>query len=249
MPTSSTNSSVTSPPAIGLRRVSKLFGSFVALRDVTLALPAGSSVMLLGPNGAGKSTLLKLLAGLARPSYGEVLTLGESPAAMRGRVAYMGHSTTLYDDLTGPENLHYLLGLQRPQLTATQRQQHVAAALDEVGLDPRNPRRLGEYSQGMRQRAALARVLLTSPELLLLDEPFSNLDVSSVEMMLARLHRYMRDQPDGTPRTLLLTTHQAELARPLVQRTLILRDGRLTEDDAFTASRVAAQPMPERPAR
>lgn len=229
--------------------MSKLFGSFVALRDVSLSLPAGSSVMLLGPNGAGKSTLLKLVAGLARPSYGDVLTLGLPSAAVRGQVAYMGHSTMLYDELTGPENLNYLLGLQRPQLTALQREQHVAAALVEVGLDPHNPRRLGEYSQGMRQRAALARVLLTSPGILLLDEPFSNLDVSSVEMMIARLHRYMSDQPDVAPRTLLLTTHQAELARPLVQRTLTLRDGRLTEDEARIAPRQVAPHTSEHPAR
>ncbi len=248
MSSPSTKPSSQLTPAIELRRVSKLFGSFVALRDVSLMLSAGSSVMLLGPNGAGKSTLLKLLAGLARPSYGDVFTLGESPTTMRGRVAYMGHSTMLYDELTGPENLNYLLGLQRPKLSATQREQHVTAALAAVGLDPGNPRRLGEYSQGMRQRAALARVLLTAPEILLLDEPFSNLDVSSVEMMIARLHRYMSDRPDGTLRTLLLTTHQAELARPLVQRTLTLRDGRLTEDDSSSAPRVVAQAIPERPA-
>ncbi len=229
------NALATSPPeqgpAIELIRLSKLYDSFVALRDVSLVLPAGSSVMLLGPNGAGKSTMLKLLAGLARPSYGDVRLFGQPASSLRGRVAYMGHSTMLYDELTGPENLVYLLGLQRPDLSSSQRKIYVATALTEVGLDATNPRRLGEYSQGMRQRAALARVLLTAPDILLLDEPFSNLDVASIEMMINRLRRYMgessHDGSGGAPRTLLLTTHQAELARPLVQQKITLRDGRL----------------------
>ncbi len=226
------------PPAVELRRVSRLYGSFVALRDVSLVLAAGSSVVLLGPNGAGKSTLLKLLAGLAQPSYGEVRTFGEVPAALRGRIAYMSHSTMLYDELTAPENLLYLLGLQRPELTGVQRTQHVAQALEEVALDPHNTRRLGEYSQGMRQRASLARVLLCDPDLLLLDEPFSNLDTASADAMVHRLQRYLAEpSPNGTPRTLLLTTHQAELARPLAQQTLMLRDGRLA--DAAEAQRAA----------
>lgn len=231
-------------PAIEVLRVSKLYGSFVALRDVSLRLPAGSSVMLLGPNGAGKSTLLKLLAGLARPSYGEIRLFGQPPSTLRGRIAYMGHSTMLYDELTGPENLTYFLGLQRPDLPPVQRKDHVVAALTEVGLDANNPRRLGEYSQGMRQRAALARVLLTSPEILLLDEPFSNLDVSSVQMMIRRLHKHMSEPSErGSQHTLLLTTHQADLAQPLVQQTLTLRDGRL-EQPSSGARNTTARPEP-----
>ncbi len=217
-------------PAIAVEHVSKIYGSFVALRDLSLTLGAGTSVVLLGPNGAGKSTLLKLLAGLANPSYGEIRIFGQPPASLRGRIAYMGHQTMLYDELTGPENLEYFLGLQRPDLTTQQRKQHVLNALREVALDPANPRRLAEYSQGMRQRASLARVLLTDPDLLLLDEPFSNLDTASIAAMLARLQRYRAQPAPGTvPRTLLLTTHQAELARPLAQQTLILRDGRIVE--------------------
>ena len=216
------------PIAIALRHVSQLFGSFVALRDISLDLPAGSSVVLLGPNGAGKSTLLKLIAGLMTPAYGEVLVFGQPPAHGRGRIAYMSHSTMLYDDLTGPENLDYLLGLHRPGLSKAARATHVAAGLTAVGLDPANPRRLAEYSQGMRQRASLARVMLTEPDLLLLDEPFSNLDIASAHAMIVRLETYLM-QP-GTAnlrRTLLLTTHQAELARPLAKLTLTVEAGRL----------------------
>ena len=216
-------------PAVVLHRVSKLYGDFVALRDVSLTLAAGSSVVLLGANGAGKSTLLKLLAGLTQPSYGEVRLWAKRAETVRGRVAYMSHQTMLYDELTGVENLTYFLGLQRPELARGWRSEHVATALNSVGLDPANPRRLAEYSQGMRQRAALARTLLTDPDLVLLDEPFSNLDTASAEAMIAQLQRYLRQPGTGNlPRTLLLTTHQAELARPLAQQTWTLSDGRLT---------------------
>ena len=222
-------------PAISLTRVSQLFGSFVALRDVSLTLAAGSSVVLLGPNGAGKSTLLRALAGLSLPTYGDVRVFGERPSELRGRIAYMSHSTMLYDELTGAENLDYLLGLQRPELNALERKQVVAKGLAQVGLDPANARRLSEYSQGMRQRASLARVLLVEPDLLLLDEPFSNLDVGSAQAMILRLQAYL-NQPSGTEaqRTLLLTTHQAELAQPLAKMTLTMNAGRLilSEGDA-----------------
>jgi heme ABC exporter ATP-binding subunit CcmA len=220
-------------PVIVLQRVSKLYGSFVALRDVSLSLAAGSSVVLLGPNGAGKSTLLKLVAGLQRPSYGEVRVLGGDPQHARGRTAYMGHSSMLYDELTAPENLFYALGLHRPDLPATQRKQRVTKALEDVGLDPSNTRRVGEFSQGMRQRAALARVLLTDPDLLLLDEPFSNLDTASVAAMVSRLQRYCSSaSPESAGRTLILTTHQADVARPLARQTLTLRDGQLVNTGA-----------------
>jgi ABC-type multidrug transport system ATPase subunit len=222
MPLSTSNTA--DPPAVQLDRVSRLFGGFVALREVSLALPSGASVVLLGENGAGKSTLLKLVAGLQSATYGSVAVFGDAPREGRGRVAYMSHATMLYDELTGMENLGYfarLLESAEPEITA-------AEGLRAVGLDPANPRRVGEYSQGMRQRAALARVLLGEPDLLLLDEPFSNLDVGSAQSMIERLLGYVA-QPgtDGIARTLLLTTHQAELARPLAKTTITLRSGRI----------------------
>lgn len=228
-------------PAVALDRVSRLFGSFVALRELTLSLPAGASVMLLGENGAGKSTLLKLVAGLQSASYGTVQVFGAAPRLHRTRIAYMSHATMLYDELTGPENLRYfaaLCGLADPTQAA-------AAALQAVALDPANPRRVGEYSQGMRQRTALARTLLGAPDLLLLDEPFSNLDVGSAARMIERLLGYLREPgTDGQPRTLLFTTHQAELAQPLARTTVTLAAGRLASvsgEPLLPAAEVAAR--------
>ncbi|MBW4037546.1 MAG: ABC transporter ATP-binding protein [Acidobacteria bacterium] len=219
-------------PAVQLHRVSRLYGSFVALRDLSLALQPGSSVVMLGENGAGKSTLLKLIAGLASPSYGHITVFGDTPQNQRGRIAYMSHSTMLYDELTGLENLTYFASLTTQTLHRTLLEHLAADAMRQVGLDPAinnlSSRRVGDYSQGMRQRASLARVLLSDPDLLLLDEPFSNLDVASAQSMIQRLHAYIA-QPgqNGIPRTLLLTTHQAQLASSLAHSTLTLREGRL----------------------
>ena len=215
-------------PAVELNRVSRLYGSFVALREISVSLAAGSSVVMLGENGAGKSTLLKVIAGLQSASYGTVSIFGEPPRDQRGVIAYMSHSTMLYDELTGTENLTYFGSLHTEGVGRATLREKAAEALVEVGLDPANARRVGEYSQGMRQRASLARVLLSEPDLLLLDEPFSNLDVGSAQSMITRLLAYVA-QPSrsGVARTLLLTTHQAELARPLAQSTLTLSAGRL----------------------
>lgn len=204
-------------PAVEIANVSRVFGNFAALRNISLTIPVGSSVVILGENGAGKSTLLRLIAGLVSPSHGSLYVFGERGRSHR--LAYMSHETMLYDELTALENLRYFAALQTSPLTPEQ-------ALHEVGLDPAIPRRVGEYSQGMRQRASLARVLLTQPDLLLLDEPFSNLDVASANHMVELLTNYVRTSgTSGQTRTLLLTTHQAGLARPLARTTLTLHSG------------------------
>jgi len=218
--------------AVHLERVSRLYGSFVALRDITVTLAAGSSVVMLGENGAGKSTLLKVIAGLTSPSYGIVSVFGEKPQDQRGRIAYMSHATMLYDEMTGLENLTYFGSLHAGGVKRAVLEERAAEALRQVGLDPGagllRTRRVGEYSQGMRQRASLARVLLSEPDLLLLDEPFSNLDVGSAQSMIERLLVYVaKPSKSGLARTLLLTTHQAQLAQPLAQATLTLSQGRL----------------------
>jgi ABC-type multidrug transport system ATPase subunit len=218
------------PAAVQLDRVSLLFGSFVALREVTLTLSAGASVVLLGENGAGKSTLLRLISGVASPSFGSISVLGDTPRNRRGRIALMGHASQLYDELTALENLAFFASLHNPAPAAVLRDR-AEQALREVALDPANPRRVGEYSQGMKQRTALARVLLTEPSLLLLDEPFSNLDMASAQSMIARMQQWLAAAPNQAPRTLILTTHQAELARPLARTTITLNAGQLVSQE------------------
>ena len=207
--------------------VSKLFGYFAALRQITADLEPGRCYVLIGENGAGKSTLLRILAGLLRPSFGTVKIFslsdpgGIEPHEARARIGYMSHAPMLYDELTAQENLSYFRSLYpgRPCLTP-------AEALHQVGLDPDLPRTLGQYSQGMRQRTSLARVLLPVPELLLLDEPFSNMDVESARQMVELLAGFRHSS-----RTIVLTTHQRETASPIADYVLTLRAGRLASFD------------------
>jgi heme ABC exporter ATP-binding subunit CcmA len=201
---------------VELDSVAKLYGTFAALRRVTLRLERGRCYVLLGENGAGKSTLLRILAGLLKPSHGTVRVFEDiAPDQARGRIGYMSHAPMLYDQLTGEENLRYFAGLYQERACLTPSQ-----ALAAVGLDPALKRPIAQYSQGMRQRASLARVLLSRPELLLLDEPFSNMDQASAHQMLALLQRV---RAEG--RTIVLTTHQRELAEPIADFLITLQAG------------------------
>jgi ABC-type multidrug transport system ATPase subunit len=201
-----------------LDAVSKLFGSFAALRQVSVDLEPGRCYVLIGENGAGKSTLLRILAGLLRPSFGTVKVFGgHEPHEVRERIGYMSHAPMLYDELTGQENLRYFASLYpgRPCLAPSE-------ALRQVGLDPDLTRTLGQYSQGMRQRTSLARVLLPVPELLLLDEPFSNMDLESARQMVELLASFRHGS-----RTIVITTHQRDLAAPIADWVLALKAGRV----------------------
>jgi heme ABC exporter ATP-binding subunit CcmA len=201
-----------------LENVSKLFGSFAALRQVSVDLEPGRCYVLIGENGAGKSTLLRILAGLLRPTHGKVTVFGTfDPHDARERIGYMSHAPMLYDELTAQENLRYFASLYPGRACLSP-----AEALLQVGLDPALNRPLGHYSQGMRQRTSLARVLLSLPELLLLDEPFSNMDVESVRQMVELLAGFRRHN-----RTIIITTHQRESAAPIADWILALRAGRV----------------------
>ena len=207
-------------PALCARvvEVSKLFGSFAALRQVSVDFEPGRCYVLLGENGAGKSTLLRVLAGLLRPTFGKVKVFGDNePQQARARIGYMSHAPMLYDELTATENLRYFASLYAGRECLSPEE-----VLRQVGLDPALNRILGQYSQGMRQRTSLARVLMPVPELLLLDEPFSNMDVESVRQMVELLATFRHSS-----RTIVLTTHQREHAAPIADWVLTLRAGRV----------------------
>jgi heme ABC exporter ATP-binding subunit CcmA len=207
-----------SAPVATVQDVSKLYGRFAALRHVSATFEPGRCYLLLGENGAGKSTLLRVLAGLLRPTLGTVRVLDRPAGEARGSIGYMSHTTMLYDELTARENLEYTAKLYEAQQCLSP-----DGALQMVGLDPALTRPVGQYSQGMRQRTSLARVLLSQPALLLLDEPFSNMDRASAERMLALLTELR-----GAGRTIVLTTHQRELAEPMADLVLMMQSGALT---------------------
>jgi len=210
-----------SEPAVVLQGISKLFGRFAALHDLSVTLPAGRIYALLGENGAGKTTLLRIIAGLARPSRGTVRVLGGSDArAVSARIGYMAHATLLYDELTARENLDYFRGLYPAAQLASIEELLTMVGLEHVDLK----RRVGQYSQGMKQRLALARAMLARPDLLLLDEPFSNVDSGSIAMMSTLLGT-LRDR--GA--TLIVVTHQLDAMARVADEWITLHAGTIVK--------------------
>lgn len=180
----------------------KQFGRFAALRGVTAEFAGGKLYAILGDNGAGKTTLLRTLAGLNHASGGQIKILGATKFHdICDQVGYMAHPSLLYDEMSGMENLAYFAQLYG--ITDGSRSAEVIRA---VGLDPTLARPVGQYSQGMRQRMSLARALLNDPKILLLDEPFSNVDLHSASDMV-HLLAGLRDQG----KTIFVVTHQASL--------------------------------------
>jgi heme exporter protein A len=167
------------PPAIELDGLTRRYGERVALKDVSLAVPAGATLVVFGPNGAGKSTLLRVLATLLRPHAGSARVLGHAlPGegwAVRGRVGLLGHEPLLYRDLSGRQNLAFHARLHGVALD------RAWALIERVGLTPRADDKVHTYSRGMVQRLAVCRAVLHEPDLLLLDEPRANLDPAAAE--------------------------------------------------------------------
>ena len=171
-------------PAIRVADLRRDYGDRPALDGVGFELPAGASLVVLGPNGAGKTTLLRILATLLRPSGGEISVLGCSLPneawKLRGKIGYLGHEPLLYRDLSGRENLRFQARLHG--IGAEAAEARIEEVLRAVGMQRRADERVVELSAGMRQRLSICRCVLHEPELLLLDEPDSNLDVEGREL-------------------------------------------------------------------
>jgi len=196
-------SSVPMPPAVVVTDLVKQFGRFAALRGVSAEFSGGKLYAILGDNGAGKTTLLRALAGLTPPTRGIISMLGATDLrSVCGQMGYMAHPSLLYDDMSGMENLGYFAGLYDVHNI----DQRCAEVIRAVQLDPSLTRPVGQYSQGMRQRMSLARALLNDPKILLLDEPFSNVDLRSAQEMVSLLTG-LRD----AGKTIFVVTHQASL--------------------------------------
>jgi heme exporter protein A len=214
-------------PLLAARGLRRSFGRVRVLHDISLSLAPGEVLAVAGPNGAGKSTLLRVLAGLMRPTAGEVRVLGRplqgDAAELRRAIGLLSHQTLLYDDLTLLENLTFaarLYGLSGPVEVARE-------ALEAAGLASRagdSPRRL---SRGLLQRAAIARALLHGPRVLLLDEPFTALDAASADRLRATLTA-RRDEQRG----LVVVTHHLAEVWDLATRVAVLVEGRWACDEA-----------------
>ena len=207
-------------PAVAVAALRRDYGERTALDGVGFELAAGESLVVLGPNGAGKTTLLRVLATLLRPSGGEVRVLGCSLPReawkLRGRVGYLGHEPLLYRDLSGRENLRFHARLHG--IDGDRAETRIAELLAAVGMDRRADERIAELSAGMRQRLAVCRCVLHEPELLLLDEPDSNLDAEGRELARALIG-------PGSGRTRVVVTHDPERFLPEADRVLRLGIG------------------------
>jgi ABC-type multidrug transport system ATPase subunit len=210
-----------------VRGLIKQFGRFAALRGVSAEFDAGRFHAILGDNGAGKTTLLRALAGLAAPTEGTISIFGKSPREACREIGYMAHPSLLYDEMSGMENLRYFA-----RLYGIVGDGPCARAIRAVGLDPELTRGVGQYSQGMRQRMSLARAILHDPKVLLLDEPFSNVDVHSAREMVGLL-RGMRN----AGKTIFVVTHQASLLEGVADEFVWMQAGQIVDRSLSSTGR------------
>jgi sulfate/thiosulfate transport system ATP-binding protein len=212
--------------SIAVRQITKRFGAFTALEDVSLEVPTGSLTALLGPSGSGKSTLLRVIAGLERPDTGEVLIADEDVTErvpQRRDVGFVFQHYAAFKHMTVYDNVAFGLKIRkRPRAEIRER---VGELLRLVGLEALAKRYPAQLSGGQRQRMGLARALAVDPKVLLLDEPFGALDArvrKELRLWLRRLH-------DETHTTTVIVTHDQEEAMEVADRVALMNAGRIEQ--------------------
>ncbi|MGY2895964.1 heme ABC exporter ATP-binding protein CcmA [Deinococcus sp. UYEF24] len=208
-------------PAVQLRGIWLRLGRDAVLRGLDLDVQAGEAVTLLGRNGAGKSTLLRLIASALSSTRGEGRIFGydlNDRRAVRDHIHLLGHDLGLYPDLTPRENLAFALKMHAQT-------GDIDTALERADLTRAAERRVRFLSAGMRKRLALTRLALLSRPLVLVDEPFANLDAEGRELAIA-----LMGQAKAAGSTLIVAAHEPELSLRVAPRALILEDGQLLEN-------------------
>ncbi len=208
---------------VGLQRK---FGDLVAIEELNLTVERGESLAILGPNGAGKTTLIKILSTLIRPTSGTVKINGfditEEAEKVKRQIGVVSHNSFLYEELTAKENLEFyskLYGVSDSKINSL---------LDTVGLQFRADDLVGTFSRGMLQRLSIARSVLHEPEVLLLDEPTTGLDVKSKHTFF----KMIKEQNQGG-KTVVLTTHHLEEAEELCQKVVIMDRGKVIKSGSI----------------
>jgi len=209
-------------PAVDASGIARRFGVTWVLRGIDLRLGAGEVLGLLGANGTGKSTFLRIVGTLLRPHAGAVRVFGKDAVrdadAVREVVAYMAHAPGLYDNLTARENLRFAAEMLDRDNSA------VDAVLERVGLADAANETVRAFSSGMQRRLAIGRLLLARPRLLLLDEPYSNLDQSGIELMNAIISEHA--ESGGAA---IVVVHEIAPAAEVLDRTLTIASGRIAQ--------------------
>ncbi|HET9295489.1 MAG TPA: heme ABC exporter ATP-binding protein CcmA [Candidatus Binatia bacterium] len=217
-----------------VKKLSKAYGFFWALKDLNLDLPPGELVALLGPNGAGKTTLLKLIAGLIPPSLGKIeldrMPFSHANGSSRAQIGLLAPAAHLYEDLTVRENLEFFTSLYGWKQDAG----NISSALASVDLSDRADEFVSTLSSGMKCRLSIAKWALLNPGLLLLDEPYGVLDGSGVDLLEEFLKAHCRKG-----NLVILASHHVSRVLKICSRAIILHQGRMT----FNAPR--QQPWPD----
>ena len=212
-------------PLLSTEQVSKRFGYRTIFQQVTFDLFPEEFILLIGNNGTGKSTLFRLLCSLSHPSSG-TLRFNSCPyreclPEVRRNIGFLGHDSRLYPDLSAMENLHIFGTLYNiPEL-----EQRINSVLDEVGLVMAKTLPVRTYSSGMTKRLMIAHMILIQPKVLLLDEPYTGLDPSSVEWFQTHLKQFRKSGG-----AIMLITHQLDLGLELADRVLVLHQQHLLRD-------------------
>ena len=212
--------------AIRLEGVTKRFGDFVAVDDISLTIPEGEFFSLLGPSGCGKTTTLRMLAGFEVPTEGRILLHGEAvenvpPYERDTNMVFQSYA--LFDHLNIEDNVAF--GLRRRKVSKEEIRDRVAAALELVDMTKRAQARTDELSGGQRQRIALARALVNRPKVLLLDEPLGALDLKLRRQMQVELKQIQRE----VGITFVFVTHDQEEALSMSDRIAVMTEGRVAQ--------------------
>lgn len=208
---------------IEVSNVSRVFGTFRAVNDVSFSIPTGQIVGLLGPNGAGKTTTMRMITGFLKPTSGTIKIDGtditENPVESKRKIGYMPESAPLYGDMIVDDYLRYIARMQ-------QQAENVKVPLlcKECGLEEVMHKNIGELSRGYRQRVGLAHALMNDPEILILDEPTSGLDPNQVEDVRALIKEI------GKTRTVIISTHILSEVEMLCSHVIIISGGKLVAD-------------------
>jgi ABC-2 type transport system ATP-binding protein len=213
-----------------LKHVTKRYPTTTAVKDVSFIVRGGEVTGYLGLNGSGKSTTLKMITGLIQPTEGEILFEGESierdPMSYRRRLGYVPEEPHLYPHLTGAEYLEMVGQLRGiPQRALMEK---IDALLKLLSLDEDRFVSISSYSKGMRQKVLLIGALLHNPDLVLLDEPFSGLDVKSAIVL-----RSLISELAARGKTVLFSSHELETVERVSERVIILHKGRVAADDSI----------------
>lgn len=206
--------------ALTISNVTKRFGSFVAVDDFSLRVPAGQVLGFLGPNGAGKTTTIRMIMSIIYPDAGQISVLGHQRAIdIKDRIGYLPEERGLYPKMTVERTLRYFGRLK--ELRGRELHERIAAALERVGLSEWLKKPTEALSKGMQQKIQFVATILHEPELVILDEPFAGLDPINIEL-LKDLMFGLRDR--GA--TVIFSTHQMEQAQRLCDRIVLINRGR-----------------------